>query len=275
MTATGSTSMTFNAGSRRFKTKQQQEFTRRKIDNMTVRIDGAALWYCNPSGPAKTITTEYVNVFTDASGNIHPSPTLLGKAFKSGTKWDVTGNGTKLKYHGDAYFGNLYATLVIRPNASDNRIISVDVNDAGSSYTSVPDITFTGTGSGAEATAVIDLSAGTLTGVIVNNGGSGWGDSGTTASVTGNGTLNNIVVSKRTKVEMAIYKNGNIVNIDATSSLIGDPADAFTNAEEIHYLGAINPEDEFELRIKTDSTAPHSYHIYKAGLSIAPMELVS
>lgn len=275
MTATGSTSMTFNAGSRRFKTKQQQEFTRRKIDNMTVRIDGAALWFCNPSGPAKSITTEYVNVFTDASGNVHPTPALLGKAFKSGTKWNVTGNGTKLKYHGDAYFGNLYGTLVIRPNASDNRIISVDVNDAGSGYSDIPDITFSGAGSGAVATAVVDLSTGTLTGVIVNNGGSGWGDAGTTANVGGNGTLNNIVVSKRTKVEIAIYKNGNIVNTDVTSSLIGDPANTFTNAEEIHFLGAINPGDEFELRIKTDSTAPHSYHIYKAGLSIAPFELVS
>ena len=276
MTATGSTSMTFNAGSRRFKTKQQQEFTRRKIDNMAVRIDGAALWYCNPSGPAKTITTEYVNVFTDASGNIHPSPTLLGKAFKSGTKWDVTGNGTKLKYHGDAYFGNLYATLVIRPNASDNRIISVNVDNPGSNYSSVPSVTFSGTGTNAVALANVDLAIGQVTGVDIILGGSGWADNGTTATFGfGNASMNNIVVSKRTRVEMAIYKNGSMVNVDATSSLIGDPANAFTTEEEIHYLGAINPEDEFELRIKTDSTAPHSYHIYKAGLSIAPIELVS
>lgn len=65
-------------------------------------------------------------------------------------------------------------------NMSNGTITSILITNVGGGYSIAPNVTITGNGTGAAATASIDLVTGTVSGIRITNGGSGY----TTATVT-------------------------------------------------------------------------------------------
>jgi hypothetical protein len=76
------------------------------------------------------------------------------------------------------------ATGVIRSSNTAGQVISVNVTNGGNGFTSAPNVSFTGGGSG--ATGVATVSGGHVTAVTITNGGSGY-TSAPTITFTGGG----------------------------------------------------------------------------------------
>ena len=204
-----STSMTYDAGSARMRIKKQQTYTRGQINDMSIHANAATFSFVNTAGPSLTVPfAAYANLFTNASGDFHPILTRLGSSL-DGTKWLALSEGTKLKYEGDQFVARIYAHVTVRPNASDNRILALPVTGPGNGYTVAPTIAFSGDGTGATATAVLNLATQVVQSITIDVGGSGWGDAGTTASITGspsNASVGTPTVVKATKFMIAVYK---------------------------------------------------------------------
>jgi hypothetical protein len=85
-----------------------------------------------------------------------------------------------------------YNQYLVEQAAVDGKLEHVVISAAGTSYSSAPTVTITGDGSSAAGTATIDVGSGTVTGITLSNGGSGYtfanialsggGGSGATAS---------------------------------------------------------------------------------------------
>lgn len=119
---------------------------------------------------------------------------------------------------------------LVAANGGNGQILYVTMTNNGRGYFSAPSVSFTGGGSGATGTAVI--SGGTVTGVTVTAGGSGY-TSGTMtiaappASVTATGT---VTLSGNTVGSIAVNTAGGYYTVAPAVTINGDGSNATATA---------------------------------------------
>ena len=286
---TGSTSMVFNNGSRRARTKVQQDFTDRRINSLSIQSDMARLSFTNASGsdvtfPYSTLYggSGYTNIFTDSSGIVHPYASRLNQR---GTLWDVLNGSKQLKYKGDATIAQYYATMTISQNTANKSVWSYTVTGGGGTdYSSgiAPTVIInnSGTGgSGAAATANI-TAAGALESITVTNPGSCY-NTAPAVTFSYGGASADANISAKDVAQIAIYKKSpsdadfTILNSNTIGEVVCNQNTTATGNAAVSFLSSIAKNDIIEARVQVLGGGTLGFKVRNLALSIRPIAMVS
>ena len=270
--------MTYNAGSRRMKVKQQQGYTDMRVRALSLESDMIRMTWAHPDGSQATLGypeewggNGYTNGFTIPSGIRPANVTRLNL---EGSTWEIIDQGRKIKYNGHSESGFYYAHITLKANTSNSLLSKITIDDHGSGYNLAPAITFTGgvPGSGGEATAHLN-GAGEIESITLDKPGSGWSSAPTvviTPTMGGADGAATAHIEAKTVVSLAIFNQDGIVT-DNTASVVCSSGTLFTGTTSLNFVAPLSRGDILEVKLQTNATKPLSYQIYSLTLGVRPI----
>jgi len=184
---------------------------------LPVSITGVGSGFQNFAYPDISVT---VNAeFDGVTGVITATPVIRGEIVDIYLYEPGTGYGSSiLNFHKKPDIEvNSGKDVELKPNISNGSIISVQVTNGGSEYTSAPDLKVVGDGVGARLRAIV--SGGKVTSVVVLNSGKGYSQNATSITATSVGRNAVVDVAVRVLTLNNHYRFGNELLLDNKGEL--------------------------------------------------------